>query len=216
MALTHPEILQRLRDPGLIAILRADRAEGLLEAVGALRDGGIRAIEMTMTTPNALETLQAAARQFGDEVLLGLGSVIDAETARLGIAAGAQFIVTPVFRPEVIRCCREHGTPIASGAYTPTEALLGHEAGADFVKIFPADTLGAGYIKAIKGPLPQLQIIPTGGVNLKTIPEFLAAGCVALAVGSNLVSKEILQAQDWAKLRETAAAYVAAVRAARR
>ena len=215
MALSKSDILQRLRNPGLVAIIRADSSGQLIDATQALLDGGISAIELTMTTPNALDVIKTVTEKFGDQVLLGLGSVLDETTARLGILAGAQFIVTPVFRPEVIRCCQRYSKVIASGAYTPTEALQAHESGADFVKIFPADGVGAGYIKAIKGPLPQLEIIPTGGVNLKTIKEFLDAGCAALAVGSNLVSKDILKAQDWAKLKETAASYVAAVKAAR-
>ena len=209
------QILHRLREPGLVAIIRADDSSQLIDATQALLDGGIQAIELTMTTPNAIGVIEEATKKFGDQVLLGLGSVLDETTARLGILAGAKFIVTPVFRPEVIKACRRYSIPIASGAYTPTEALTAHEAGADFVKIFPADGLGAGYIKSIKGPLPQLEIIPTGGVNLKTVKEFLDAGCAALAVGSNLVSKDILAARDWTKLRETAAAYVEAVKAAR-
>ena len=209
------EILHRLRNPGLVAIIRADGSDQLIDAVSALLDGGIGAIELTMTTPNALGAIEAAAAKFGDRALLGVGSVLDETTARLAILAGAEFIVTPVFRPEVIACCHRYSKVIASGAYTPTEALQSHEAGADFVKIFPADGLGASYIKAIKGPLPQLEIIPTGGVNLKTVKDFLDAGCAALAVGSNLVSKEILQNRDWAKLTETAVAYVEAVKAAR-
>jgi len=209
------QILARLRNPGLVAIIRADDSSQLIDATQALLDGGIEAIELTMTTPDALGVLEKAAVKFGDKALLGLGSVIDEATARLGILAGAKFIVTPVLRPAVIETCRRYGIVIASGAYTPTEALTAHEAGADFVKIFPADGLGAGYIKAIKGPLPQLEIIPTGGVNLQTVKAFLDAGCAALAVGSNLVSKEVLAARDWAKLRETAASYVEAVKAAR-
>ena len=209
------QIISRLRDPGIVAIIRADDSSQLIDATQALLDGGIRAVELTMTTPDAIGVIEKAAAKFGDQILLGLGSVLDETTARLAILAGAKFIVTPVFRPAVITACVRYGVPIASGAYTPTEALVAHEAGADFVKIFPADGLGAGYIKAIKGPLPQLEIIPTGGVNLKTVKEFLDAGCAALAVGSNLVSKDILAARDWTKLRETAASYVAAVKAAK-
>ncbi|SDT98784.1 2-dehydro-3-deoxyphosphogluconate aldolase / (4S)-4-hydroxy-2-oxoglutarate aldolase [Verrucomicrobium sp. GAS474] len=209
------QILQRLLDPGLVAIIRADSSEGVADAAAALLEGGIDAIELTMTTPGALGAVAEISRRFGDRVLIGIGSVTDVESAERAIYAGALFVVTPVFRPKVVAACRRHGRPIASGAYTPTEALDAWEAGSDFVKIFPADSVGPGYIKALKAPLPQLRIIPTGGVNLKTVKEFLAAGCAALAVGSNLVSKEVLARKDWKTLSETAAAYVAAVRTAR-
>jgi len=210
------EILRRLRDPGLVAIIRADSSDQLIDATQALLDGGIQAVELTMTTPNTLDAIRGATDQFGDRALLGVGSVLDETTARLAILAGAQFLVTPVFRPDVIACCHRYSKPVASGAFTPTEALQAHEAGADFVKLFPADGVGPAYIKAIKAPMPQLEIIPTGGVSLKTVKDFLDAGCAALAVGGNLVSKEILQNRDWVKLREAAAAFVEAVRAARK
>lgn len=208
-------IINRLLDPGIVAIIRADSSEQLLDACDALVAGGITAIELTMTTPNAIEVTKTVTSRLGDKVLIGLGTVLDETTARLGILAGAKFIVTPVTRPAVIAVCNRYSIPIAAGAYTPTEAITAHEAGADFVKIFPADQLGTKYIKNVLAPLPQLSIIPTGGVDVNTAGDFIKAGCVAVAAGSSLVSKEILKNKDWKKLTETAAAFVAAVKAAK-
>lgn len=208
-------IINRLLDPGIVAIIRADSSEQLLDACDALVAGGITAIELTMTTPNAIEVTKTVTARLGDKVLIGLGTVLDETTARLGILAGAKFIVTPVTRPAVIAVCNRYSIPIAAGAYTPTEAITAHEAGADFVKIFPADQLGTKYIKNVLAPLPQLSIIPTGGVDVNTAGDFIKAGCVAVAAGSSLVSKEILKNKDWKKLTETAKAFVAAVRAAK-
>jgi 2-dehydro-3-deoxyphosphogluconate aldolase/(4S)-4-hydroxy-2-oxoglutarate aldolase len=209
------KILERMLDPGVVAIIRADSSDQLIDCARALLDGGITGIEVTMTTPNALQVIREVTRTFGDTALVGVGSVLDAITARLAIDAGAQFVVTPVFRPDVVTLCLRYGKPLCAGSYTPTEALTATEAGADFVKIFPADTLGPKYIKGILGPLPQLQIIPTGGVDVNTCGDFIKAGCVAVAAGSSLVSKEILKNKDWKKLTEISSAFVAAVAAAR-
>ena len=211
--MTKPEIIQRLLNPGIIAIIRADSSAQLIHAAEALLAGGVTAMEVTMTTPNALQVIGDVTAHLGDQVLMGVGSVLDPETARVAILAGAEFVVTPVTRPEVIRMCNRYGKPIASGAFTPTECLLAHESGADFVKLFPADQLGPAYIKNILAPLPMLQIIPTGGVTPETAGAFLKAGSVALGAGSALVSKEILAAQDWKQLTQRAAEFVQAVRA---
>jgi len=181
----------------------------------ALYEGGVTGLEVTMTTPNALQVISDVSKRFGKKVLVGVGTVLDPETCRAAILAGAQFAVTPVLRPEVIKMCNRYGVPIAAGAYTPTEALTAYESGADFVKIFPADQLGPQYIKNILGPLPQLRIIPTGGVTVATVEAFIKAGCVALGAGSSLVSKDVLKNQDWKKLTETAAAFVEAIKKAR-
>ncbi len=214
--MTKPEIIQRLLDPGIIAIIRADSSEQLLRAAEALLAGGVTAMEVTMTTPNALQIIGDIAAKFGDRVLIGVGSVLDAETARAALLAGAEFVVTPVTRPEVIRLCNRYGKPIASGAFTPTECLLAYESGADFVKLFPADQAGPAYIKNILAPLPMLQIIPTGGVTPETAGAFLQAGSVALGAGSALVSREVLAARDWKTLTQRAKDFVKAVRAARK
>jgi 2-dehydro-3-deoxyphosphogluconate aldolase/(4S)-4-hydroxy-2-oxoglutarate aldolase len=213
--MTKTQIIQRMLNPGVIAVIRADSSEQLVDVARALQAGGVTAMEVTMTTPNALEVIRAVTTELGSRILMGVGTVLDAETARMAILAGAEFVVTPVVKPEIIQLCNRYSKPIVSGAYTPTEALTAHETGADFIKIFPADGLGPGYIKAIKAPLPQLEIIPTGGVDVQTTPEFIKAGCAAVAAGSSLVSKEILKSKDWEKLTETARAFVVAVASAR-
>lgn len=213
--MTKLGIIDRIIHPGIVAIIRSDSSEQLLGAAQALYEGGVTAMEVTMTTPGALQVIHDVAQRFGDKVLIGAGSVLDPETCRAAILAGSEFIVTPTTRPEVITLCNRYGKPIASGVYSPTEALMAHEAGADFVKIFPADQLGPQYIKNILAPLPQLQIMPTGGVTVANVEAFIKAGSVALGVGSSLVNKEILKNQDWKKLSETAAAFVAAITKAR-
>ena len=212
---TKDQIIQRLLDPGVVAIIRADSSEQLIDASRALLDGGISAIEITMTTPNALRVVADVCNTFGSQVLAGVGSVLEARTAREAIEAGAQYVVTPVLKPEVIAFCNQQEKPILAGSYTPTEAQTAFELGADFIKIFPADTLGPKYIAAMRGPLPHLRIVPTGGVDASTAGDFIRAGCAAVAAGSSLVSKEILKNCDWTQLRNKAAQLVAAVAQAR-
>lgn len=209
------EIIQRILNPGIVAVIRADSSAQLMAVAEALAEGGVTSMEVTMTTPGAIQIISEITKKFGDKILMGVGSVIDSETCRAAILAGAEFVVTPVTRPEVIRVCNRYGKPIASGAYTPTEALTGHEMGADFIKIFPADQLGPTYIKNLLAPLPMLQIIPTGGVTVETAASFIHAGCVALAAGSSLVSKEVLKNKDWKKISATASEFVEAVKKAR-
>jgi len=213
--MTKSEIIQRLLDPGIIAIIRADSSEQLVEAAAALLEGGVPAMEVTMTTPNALEVISTVTRKFGNEILMGVGSVIDPKTVYAAVAAGAEFIVTPVTKPQVIAAANDLQKPIASGAFTPTECLLAHESGADFVKLFPADVGGPAYIKSVLAPLPMLRIVPTGGVTPETAAAFLKAGSTALGAGSSLVSKEILQNRDWAELTKRAQAFFQAVRVAK-
>ena len=213
--MTKPEILDRILNPGIVAIIRADSSDQLIEAAAALYEGGVTGMEVTMTTPNALQVISDVHKKFGDRILIGVGSVLDTETARLAILAGAEFVVTPVTRPDVIRLCNRYAKPIASGAFTPTECLTAHESGSDFVKLFPADQVGPKYISNILAPMPMLRVIPTGGVTVDTAASFIKAGCVALAAGSSLVSKEVLKLRDWKNLTDTAAAFVAAVKAAR-
>ena len=214
--MTKPEIIQRLLKPGIVAIIRADSSDQLMAVAEALLAGGVTAMEVTMTTPNALRVIGEVTARFGDKLLMGVGSVLDPETCRAAILAGAEFVVTPVTRPEVIAMCNRYGKPIASGAFTPTECLLAHESGADFVKLFPADLHGPKYIRTLLAPLPMLQIIPTGGVTPETAADFLDAGCVALGAGSTLVSKEILASQDWRRLAGRADEFVKAVKKARK
>src|SRR2546430_151141 len=153
------DLVRTLLDPGVIAILRADNSEKLVEAAKALAAGGVNAVEVTMSTPSALKVIRDTRAALDGQILMGVGSVLDAETARQALLEGAQFVVTPVVRPDVIEMCRRYGVPIATGAMTPTEALTAHELGSDFVKIFPAENLGPGYVSSILAPLPMLQII---------------------------------------------------------
>jgi len=209
------EIASLLTDPGIIAIVRAQKAAQVAPLFEALLAGGVKAIEITMTTPNALAAIREACDKIGERALIGVGTVLDADTCRAAMAAGAEFVVTPICRTELVAIAHASGRPIMLGAYTPTEAQLAHEAGADFIKIFPADSLGPGYIKALRAPLLHLRIVPTGGVDVQNVAEFLKAGCAALGVGSALVSAKILQEADWPELTRRASAFVSAARQAR-
>jgi len=209
------EIIRRVLDKGIVAIIRADSSEQLMDATRALVAGGITAVEVTMTTPNAIEVIRQAAKAFGREAIIGVGTILDVKTAEEAVAAGAEFVITPVLKPEVIQFCNSADKPIFAGSYTPTEAQTAWELGADFIKIFPADGLGPNYIKALRAPLPHLKIVPTGGVDVNTAGDFIKAGCVGVAAGSSLLSKEILKTKNWDKLRETAKTFVQAVAKAR-
>jgi 2-dehydro-3-deoxyphosphogluconate aldolase/(4S)-4-hydroxy-2-oxoglutarate aldolase len=209
------EVIQLLRDPGVIAVVRAPHAELCPPLARALLEGGVIAIEITMTTPNAIEAIRATVRELGGEALIGVGTVLNAATANAAIEAGAEFVVSPITRLEIAQAAHAHDRPVMLGAYTPTEAQTAHEMGSDFIKIFPADTLGPAYIKALRAPLPHLQIVPTGGVDLKTIGPFLKAGCVAVGAGSSLVPAEALKNENWAEITRLAKEFVAAAKAAR-
>lgn len=208
-------IIQKLVQPGIIAVVRAQSAAQIPAMTEALLASGVVAVEITMTTPGALDAIRDAVRLFGSKACVGVGTVLDEKTCRAALDAGAEFVVTPVLRPALVPVVHGAGRPIMLGAYTPTEAQTAHEAGADFIKIFPADTLGPSYIKSIRAPLPHLKIVPTGGVDLKTAGEFIQAGCVALGAGSSLVSKRILTENDWPALTRLAAEFVEVVRVAR-
>lgn len=202
-------------NPGVIAVVRARSGEQVLPLTQALIEGGILAIEITMTTPNALEGIAAAKKRFGAEAVIGVGTVLNAETCRQAVAAGAEFVVSPITRAEIAVAAREADRPVMLGAYTPTEAQNAYETGCDFVKLFPADNLGPAYIKAIRAPLPHLKIVPTGGVTLLTIAEFFKAGCPAVGAGSSLISSAVLEKNDWAALTRSATDFATAARAAR-
>jgi 2-dehydro-3-deoxyphosphogluconate aldolase/(4S)-4-hydroxy-2-oxoglutarate aldolase len=207
--------LQRVLDGGIVAILRAPSGELLVDVAEALHAGGIDVIEITFTVPRALEIVSALRDRLGDRVLLGAGTVLDAETARAAMLAGAEFIVTPVVSRPVIEICRRYDKLVMSGAFTPTEILTAWEAGSDIVKVFPADVGGPPYLKAIHGPLPHVRLLPTGGVNLKTLPEFVKAGASAVGLGTALVENEALKNGDMERIRSLAGEYVTAIRAAR-
>ena len=201
------KIASQIMAEGLVAIMRVSRPELAMPLATALVAGGIRAVELTMSIPNALEAVRTIDRELGGEILLGVGTVIDDDTCRAAIDAGAKYIVSPVTRPSLVRVAHAMDRPVMLGAYTPTEAQTAHEAGSDFVKIFPADTLGPGYIKSLLAPLPHLKIVPTGGVNLDTMEAFLAAGSAALGTGSALLKKEIVAGGNWAELERLAKRY---------
>ncbi|MGV3756660.1 MAG: bifunctional 4-hydroxy-2-oxoglutarate aldolase/2-dehydro-3-deoxy-phosphogluconate aldolase [Verrucomicrobiota bacterium] len=212
---TKADLIAALRNPGIIAVVRAEKQEQVLPLSEALLAGGVIAIEITMTTPNAIAAIREAAAKVGDRALIGVGTVLDVDTCNRAIEAGAQFVVTPIMRPVIAEAAHALNKPVMLGAYTPTEAQLAHEAGADFIKIFPAEGLGPNYIKSLRAPLPHLNIVPTGGVDLHNVGDFLKAGCAALGVGSSLVSKKILQEANWPELTRLAKAFVAAAKAAR-
>jgi 2-dehydro-3-deoxyphosphogluconate aldolase/(4S)-4-hydroxy-2-oxoglutarate aldolase len=209
------QIIEQLLNPGVIAVVRAKRADQAVPLAEALVAGGVIAVEITMTTPNAIAAIKEASDKLGDRALIGVGTVLDEATCQAAIDAGAQFIVSPICRRELVPIAQRAGKPIMLGSYTPTEAQLAHEAGSDFIKIFPADTLGPNYIKALRAPLPHLKIVPTGGVDLKTIGDFFKAGVAAVGAGSSLISKDVLDKDDWATLTKTAAEFVKAAKAAR-
>ncbi|MCB0171908.1 MAG: bifunctional 4-hydroxy-2-oxoglutarate aldolase/2-dehydro-3-deoxy-phosphogluconate aldolase [Anaerolineae bacterium] len=204
--------LHLIRESGIIAIMRANRSDQLVAAAEAIWAGGVQAIEVTMTTPGALEVIAAATEKFQGQVLFGAGSVLDPETARAAILAGADFVVAPTLNVEVIRLCNRYGVPVMPGCYTPTEALTAWEAGADMIKLFPADALGPKFVKALLAPLPQLEIVPVGGVDLTTAADFIRAGAAALGVGSSLITPSLLDAGDLAELTRRAAAFIDVVK----
>jgi 2-dehydro-3-deoxyphosphogluconate aldolase / (4S)-4-hydroxy-2-oxoglutarate aldolase len=209
-------VIQRILDVGLIPVVRASSADEAISVVEAIKAGGVSVLEITMTVPRAMAVIEKVSERYGDDILLGAGTVLDAETARAVILAGAEFIVTPSLKISTIEVCKRYSKVVIPGALTPTEVIAAWEAGADFVKIFPCDNVGGPkYIKALKGPFPQIDFIPTGGVNLNTAADFIIAGSAALAVGSELVDKTSVATKDYSKVRENARKFLDAVRNAR-
>lgn len=197
----------------IIAVVRLDDLSGAVALARALASGGVRCVEFTYTNRAASEAIAGVREEFGSEVLVGAGTVLDSETARIAILAGAQFIVTPTLNPETIRMCRRYGVPIVCGAFTSTEILNATEAGADFVKVHPASLGGPKYFKDVLAPLPHVRLIPSGGVSLETAPEFIRAGAVAVAVGGDLVGRGT-GSNDLEAVTDRARAYVEAVSSA--
>ena len=209
-------ILSALVEGAIIPVVRASSPEAALHAVEAIANGGIRAAEITMTVPGALRVLEKLADRFGSSLLLGAGTVLDPETARACLLAGAQFIVAPSLKPATIEMAKRYSKPVFPGALTPTEVLTAWEAGADAVKVFPCGNVGgAKYIKALKGPFPQIALIPTGGVNLETIGDFLKAGACAVGVGGELVDATLIRDGRFDALRDRALEFLTAVAKAR-
>jgi len=209
-------VMQRIRDVGLVPVVRAASAEEAFAAVEAIRAGGIPILEITLTVPGAVQMINELTKRLGDEALIGAGTVLDAGTAQLCIDAGARFIVSPALDIPTIQLCRRLEVPVFPGALTPTEVVAAWRAGANAVKVFPANAVGgATYLKSLKAPLPQIELLPTGGVNLKTAADFIAAGAFALGVGADLVDLAALRRGEAAAITEKARQYVAAVTAAR-
>lgn len=206
---------QELEEIGLVAIVRTDSDRHLLKIAEALARGGIRAMEITLTTPGALPAITQIRQEMGQTLRVGAGTILSLDDARKAIDAGAEFIVTPIFDEQVVWKCKATCIPIVCGCMTPSEAFAAYQAGADFLKLFPAKVLGPAYVRAVLAPMPFLKFIPTGGVTLDTLGEFMRAGCVGVALGSHLVSKEILKNEDWDGLAKRAGQFVDALRAAR-
>jgi len=207
--------LQRILDAGIIAVVRAPDGLQLVEVARALTDGGVNIIEITMSVPNALEVLHQVGQALGERILLGAGTVLDPETARAVLLAGAEYIVTPTLNLDVIRLCQRYGKLVLPGAFTPTEILTAWEAGADIVKVFPADVVGPAFFKAVRGPLPQVRLMPTGGVDLNTAADFLKAGACCLGIGSQLVEPKAVADRNFDRIRDLARQYVAIVKKTR-
>lgn len=210
------QILATILDIGVVPVVRTSSADSAIRSIEAIHRGGIRAAEITMTVPGAVRALEKVADQFGDTIVLGAGTVLDPETARICMLAGAQFFVTPSLNLATIEMAQRYSKPIMPGALTPTEVLTAWQAGADVVKVFPASAMGgAKYIKALKGPFPQIEMIPTGGVNLETAADFLKAGACAVAVGSELIDAQTIQEGRYQIFEERARKYLDVVRTAR-
>ena len=209
------EVVRAIEANGVVAVIRLQDPERLRAVVDALAEGGVRALEVTMTVPRAIDMIAQLAPSLPEGFLLGAGTVLDAETARLAILAGARFVVGPVFRPEVIALCHRYDVAMMPGCFTPTEILAAWEAGADVVKVFPATALGPGFLKDVRGPLPQVKLMPTGGVTLDNAGEWLKAGAVAVGVGTALLDSKAIMAGNYGVITANARRIVENVRAAR-
>lgn len=210
------EVVRKIVEIGVVPVVRADSPEEALVAVEAIRAGGVPILEITMTVPGAIKVIERIADRFGSDVVLGAGTVLDPETARACILAGATFVVSPALNLATIELCRRYSVPICPGALTPTEVVTAWQAGADFVKVFPCSAMGgASYIKGLKAPLPQVELIPTGGVNLNTAADFIKAGSSALGIGADLVDLKAIRAGNPEIVTERAQQFSAIVRDAR-
>src|SRR5437588_2484443 len=207
--------LQRVLDCGIVAVVRSPDSLQLVEAARALADGGVTVVEITMTVPDALDVVRAVRRALGDRLLLGAGTILDTETARAALLAGAEYLVAPTVNLDVIRLCQRYDKLVMPGAFTPTEILAAWQAGADIVKVFPADVVGPAFFKAMRGPLPQVRLMPTGGVDLTNAADFLRAGACCLGVGGQLVDPKAVAARDFDRIRDLARQYAGIVKQTR-
>ena len=215
MARSKEQLFKTIADAGVVAVIRAQSKDQLLEIGKALLDGGVPAIEVTMSTPKAIAGIEMLADKYGDQAVIGVGTVIDAATCADAIHAGAQFIVSPAFDPEIVATTKRYGKISIPGAFTPTEILRAWTAGADVVKVFPSTTLGPRYFRDVLAPLPQIKLTPTGGVDQKNVGEWIKAGAVFVGAGSSLVSKDAMAKGDWAAITNNAKSFVDAIKAAR-
>jgi 2-dehydro-3-deoxyphosphogluconate aldolase/(4S)-4-hydroxy-2-oxoglutarate aldolase len=209
-------VVARIKEVGIIPVIRTDSSEIALRATEAIREAGLRIAEITMTVPGAIPTIEKLTARYGEEVIIGAGTVLDQETARLCILAGAQFVVSPILDLDTITTCRRYGVAVIPGALTPTEVMAAWTAGADCVKVFPANAVGGpSYLRSLKAPLPQIELVPTGGVTLDTAAEFIKAGAIALGIGSDLVDTQVLKDGGDKIITERARQFIEKVRGAR-
>jgi 2-dehydro-3-deoxyphosphogluconate aldolase / (4S)-4-hydroxy-2-oxoglutarate aldolase len=210
------ETLRRIANGGVIPVVRAPSGEDALHVIEALREGGVDVIELTMTVPGALKVIEELARRYRDTIVLGAGTVLDSETARACILAGAAFVVSPMLDETIITCCRTYGVAVMPGALTPTEIVHAWRAGADMVKVFPCGAMGGpAYIKSLKAPLPQIDLVPTGGVTLATVGDLIRAGASAVGAGGDLVDVSMARIGNSGAVSQNARKYLNAVKAAR-
>jgi 2-dehydro-3-deoxyphosphogluconate aldolase/(4S)-4-hydroxy-2-oxoglutarate aldolase len=202
--MSRTKIVERIIDDKAVAVIRLRKSQNFLKVAEALYEGGISILEITMTTPNALALIKETVAQMPDDVLIGAGSVLDADTAQRVINAGARYVVSPVFKPQIIQIARQNDVPAMPGCFSPTEILNAHEQGADVVKVFPADILGMAFFKSIKAPMPFLNLMPTGGVTLTNAGDWIKAGACAVGVGSALVDNKSISTENYPQLTENA------------
>ena len=207
--------LRIIEDSGLVAVIRAEKADEAVKIARAVSEGGIVAIEITMTVPDATNVMKEVHNILGGRILLGAGTVLDAENARRAIKAGAEFIVSPILNAEIIKVCRRLGKIVVPGAFTPTEIVAAWKSGADIIKIFPASVGGPGLIKDLREPFPQIKFLPTGGVTLENVAQFIRAGAVAVAVGSNIIDKKAVFLGKFEVITENSVKFLEAVKNAR-
>jgi 2-dehydro-3-deoxyphosphogluconate aldolase / (4S)-4-hydroxy-2-oxoglutarate aldolase len=216
MSWCREKVLSRLREVGVVPIVRVSNSGDAFKAVEAVVAGGVSVVEITMGVPNALRVMEQVVEQFGERVLLGAGTVLDSETCRAALLAGAEFIVTPSLDVRVIGTSRRYSKACIPGALTPTEIVTAWQAGADMVKVFPCGPVGGpNYLRSLRGPLPQIDFVPTGGVDLETTPDYIRAGAAAVAVGGELISRKALQEGQLEVITANARKFVEAVRSAR-
>jgi 2-dehydro-3-deoxyphosphogluconate aldolase/(4S)-4-hydroxy-2-oxoglutarate aldolase len=210
------EVLARMLEEGIVPVIRVSSAGEAFEVAKAIKEGGVSVLEVTMTVPGAMDVIKEVNQKFGKEVLLGAGTILDPETARIAFLNGAKFLVTPSLNLEVIKMSNRYSAVVIPGALTPTEILTAWEAGADLVKVFPIQQVGGpAYIKAIQGPFPQIPLVPTGGVNLQNAGEFIKAGAAAIAAGGEMVDKKAVTEKKFSVITENARKFLAEVRKAR-